>query len=85
MYTNKLDRTGISLVSGVVILLFQRTISSVMKSLPGCLVEVATDVQKAINEFKQMSDFTKHGIAPLSHIEKGVKKAEMWNIRSVPE
>lgn len=48
----------------------QRYINSVIKSLPGCHIEIARDVDALINYCKKEGRFFEHGVAPMSKKRK---------------
>ena len=85
VYTQNFDCLGSCVVQGVVVFTCQRTLSSVMKSMPGYDVNTVIEVQNALDECKQTNDFSERGIAPLSNKQKSKKRAELWNLRSISE
>ena len=70
VYTQNFDCLGSCVVQGVVVFTCQRTLSSVMKSMPGYDVNTVIEVQNALDECKQTNYFSERGIAPLSNKQK---------------
>ena len=79
---NSRSESAISEIEGVVVFCSQRTVSGVMKLIPGSVVQIAADVQDCINKCKQLGNFTELGVMPLTQNEKGKRKAELHNLRS---
>ena len=85
VYTKTSDCVGTCDVRGVVVFASRRTISGVMKLMPGYVIRTVIDVENTVAECKQANNFTERGIAPLSNKQKSVKRAELWNLRSISE
>ena len=82
---NSRSENAVSRIEGVVVFCSPRTLSGVMKSIPGSVVQIAGDIQECISNCKQLGDFTELGVMPLTQNEKGKRKAEMHNLRSKTE
>ena len=80
--SSRSEQTG-SVIQGVVVFCSPRTLSGVIKSIPGSVVQIAGDIQECISKCKQLGDFTELGVMPLTQHEKGKRKAEMHSLRSV--
>jgi len=79
LYGKEIGESGTPHLQGFVSFSCGRTLSAVIKSLPGCHVEIARNPQAAMEYCKKDGDFTERGVAPLTlsaAAKKGV--AERW-------
>lgn len=70
IYGKELALSGTPHLQGFVAFKEAKSLSSVIKLMPGCHIEVAKTVEKAIEYCKKEGDFVERGVAPMSLKEK---------------
>ena len=78
VYGKEVGESGTPHLQGTIIFSSARTLSSVIKKLPGCHVEVCRSVEASIEYCKKDGDVTERGDPPLSQKEKGEANADRW-------
>lgn len=74
----EVGESGTPHLQGFVYFSEQKTLSAVIKLLPGCHVEVSKTLDEAIAYCKKDGDYFEVGIPPMSQSEKGKKGKEYW-------
>uniref|UniRef100_UPI004048D2CF hypothetical protein n=1 Tax=Rheinheimera sp. TaxID=1869214 RepID=UPI004048D2CF len=81
VYGKEKGESGTPHLQGAITFASQKTLSSVIKKLPGCHVEIARNIFHAVEYCKKEGDVTERGTPPVSKKEQGVKgKAYYQNI-----
>lgn len=78
IYGKEVGESGTPHLQGFVSFANAKTLSAVIKLLPGCHVEVAKTVNAAIEYCKKESNYVERGEKPCTQVEKGAKNAERW-------
>lgn len=78
IYGKEIGASGTPHLQGLIRFGSQRTLSSVIKKLPGCHVEIARSLHHAIEYCKKDGDFTERGIAPSTAAMKGAAEQDRW-------
>lgn len=78
IYGKEVGESGTPHLQGFVTFASQRTLSAVIKSMPGCHVEAARTIEPAIEYCKKEGDFTERGTPPVSPKEKGQTEKKRW-------
>ncbi len=78
IHGKEVGESGTPHLQGTVIFPSQRTISSVIKKMPGCHVEICRSLHHAIQYCKKEGDFTERGEPPSTSKEKGEKEKDRW-------
>ena len=78
IYGKEVGEQGTPHLQGFVSFANGRTLSAVIKALPGCHVEVARNLTAAMEYCKKEGDFTERGIPPKSQEEKGRNEKDRW-------
>lgn len=78
VYGKEVGASGTPHLQGTVVFPSQRTLSSVIKKLPGCHVEVCKALQASIAYCKKEGDWTERGSPPMSSKEKGECEEARW-------
>lgn len=81
IYGKEVGDSGTPHLQGFVSFVNGMSLSAAIKKLPGCHVEIARNVQAAMEYCKKEADFTERGVRPLTKSE-GAKKgiAERWEL-----
>jgi len=81
IYGREVGDSGTPHLQGTVVFKTQRSLSAVIKSLPGCHVEVARDVFASIEYCRKDGDFVERGTPPLKAAAAAFKGiAERWEL-----
>lgn len=70
LYGKEVGESGTPHLQGLVTFVSQRSLSAVIKDLPGCHVEVCKSVDASVIYCKKGGDFTERGTPPISTKEK---------------
>lgn len=78
IYGREVSKSGTPHLQGFVIFAGPKTLSSVIKNMPGCHIEVAITVTAAVKYCKKDEAFTERGVPPVSKADRGEagRKAE---------
>jgi len=71
VYGKEVGESGTPHLQGFVCFKSQKTLSAVIKLMPGCHIEVARTVAEAIEYCKKEGDFTERGVPPMDQKTKG--------------
>lgn len=78
IYGKEVGESGTPHLQGFIRFSTQRTLSSVIKKMPGCHLEIARSASHAIEYCKKDGDFTERGDPPKTQEEKGKNEQERW-------
>lgn len=78
IYGKEVGESGTPHLQGCVVFPSGKTLSSVIKLLPGCHVEVCRNLTASIEYCKKEGDYTERGKAPLTQQEKGLNEKDRW-------
>lgn len=79
IYGKEVAASGTPHLQGFVYFEHNRSLSSVIKLLPGCHVEVSRNLEASIEYCKKEGNFTERGIAPMSQKRKGEVEQDRWD------
>jgi len=80
IYGKEQGESGTPHLQGFVHFTNARSMKSVIKSLPGCHIEIARSAVKAIEYCKKDGDWTERGDAPFTQEQKGKVEKERWDV-----
>lgn len=78
VYGKEEGESGTPHLQGTVVFPTQRTLTSVIKKLPGCHVELCIALHSSIAYCKKEGDFTERGTPPATKKELGQDEQERW-------
>lgn len=78
IYGKEVSESGTPHLQGFITFPNPRTLSGVIKSLPGCHVEVARTLTKAIEYCKKHGNYTERGKPPIEPKDKGALEKQRW-------
>lgn len=78
IYGKEVGESGTPHLQGFIVFSLQKTLSAAIKSLPGCHVEIAKDVEASIKYCSKDGLTTERGVRPMSQKRKGEVEVERY-------